>query len=184
MALGTAVLGSTLAHVTGSEPDYAAEWGRGLRAQREATAVSLRELSSRIGYSTSYLSRVETGHRAATGEILRLYAALPSSAPLGRNPDADRAEAARLPASQSVCGGLDLGIVWYGAELRRREKMIMHAVHLAFARGARGGGDHALKLRALAHEAVAERAFAGADGAGDDQQDGRRGRARSASCRW
>jgi transcriptional regulator with XRE-family HTH domain len=120
MALGTAVLGSTLAHVTGSEPDYAAEGGRGLRAQREATAVSLRELSRRSGYSTSYLSRVETGHRAATGEILRLYAALPSSAPLGRNPDADRAEAARLPASQSVCGGLDLGIVWYGAELRRR----------------------------------------------------------------
>jgi transcriptional regulator with XRE-family HTH domain len=106
--------------VTASEPDYAPAEVRGLRAQREATAVSLRELARRSGYSTSYLSRVETGKRTATKDIVRLYASLPSLAPLTKNPDDAREPHSQAPTSRpGHGGGLGLGIVWYGAELRR-----------------------------------------------------------------
>lgn len=85
------------------------------------TAVSLRELSRRSGYSTSYLSRVETGKRKANSEIVRLYAALPASARFTQEPDDAGECGARVPAPRPASeGGLNLGIVWYGAELRRR----------------------------------------------------------------
>ena len=53
--------------------------------------------------------------------------------------------------------------------------MIVYAVDLARSRRARGRRDDAGKGRVLGDQPVAERAFAGAGGAGEDEQDGRFG---------
>ena len=45
-------------------------------------------------------------------------------------------------------------------ELRRREKMIMHAIHFARPRRTRGRGDDALKTRFFLDDTFAQRAFA------------------------
>jgi transcriptional regulator with XRE-family HTH domain len=91
----------------------------GLRDQREAAGLSLRALSRRSGYSTSFLSRVETGQRSATPTITRLYAAL-SAAPAGpvraRTPSQTPKKPSRTPVPAN---DLDLGVTWFGSEVRR-----------------------------------------------------------------
>lgn len=87
----------------------------GLRGQREAAGLSLRALSRRSGYSTSYLSRVETGQRSATPTVTRLYAAL-SAASAGSVPNQTPKKPAEPPAPAA---DLDLGVTWFGSELRR-----------------------------------------------------------------
>jgi transcriptional regulator with XRE-family HTH domain len=85
-----------------------------LRIQRETVGLSLRALARRSGYSTSYLSRVETGQRSVTAAVARLYATL---SPTESGPAAKQAlntfpkkPAAAIP---------DLGVAWFGSEVRR-----------------------------------------------------------------
>ena len=84
-----------------------------LRSQREAVGLSLRALAVRSGFSTSYLSRVETGRRSATAAVARLYATL---GPADAEPSAMRAPASSLPQPEPVAG---LEITWFGSEVRR-----------------------------------------------------------------
>jgi transcriptional regulator with XRE-family HTH domain len=104
-----------------SEVDYAAANPGDLRARREGAAISVRELARRSGYSTSYLSRVETGKRAATADIVRLYTALRSTEPASKSPGERCERVLKAPIPRPPLNRhLDLGIVWFGAELRRR----------------------------------------------------------------
>jgi transcriptional regulator with XRE-family HTH domain len=83
----------------------------------------LRELARLSGYSFSYLSRVETGKRAATRDVVRLYATLPIAEPFRNDSSAERGATASIPPPRHPVDtnrGLDLGIIWFGAELRRR----------------------------------------------------------------
>lgn|GEM_PF-4046220 len=97
--------------------------GGDLRTLRTAAGLSLRALAAHSGYSTSYLSRVENGRRAITPEIVRLYTTLtgPAAAP-ARQPHRSRRHplipAPRRPAPATDTPG-HLGIVWFGAEVRR-----------------------------------------------------------------
>lgn len=99
--------------------------GGDLRTLRTDAGLSLRALAAHSGYSTSYLSRVENGRRAATQEVVRLYTTLagPAAAPSERRraPTKQHAyiPAARRPAEGGGTAGGPLGIVWFGAEVRR-----------------------------------------------------------------
>lgn len=44
--------------------------GRTLRMMREAHGVGVRDLAAMVGISPSHLSRVETGERAATPDLM------------------------------------------------------------------------------------------------------------------
>jgi hypothetical protein len=57
-------------------------------------------------------------------------------------------------------------------ELGFGQEMVVACVDLVGARRPGRGGDDALEARHLGHEAVAERAFADAGGAGQDQEHG------------
>jgi transcriptional regulator with XRE-family HTH domain len=85
----------------------------GLRSQREAAELSLRALAGRSGFSTSYLSRVETGQRPATAEVVRLYAAL-GAAQAG--PAAGRSPVP-APSWPEAAAGLETRC--FGSEVRR-----------------------------------------------------------------
>lgn len=72
-------------------------------------------------------------------------------------------------------GPLEEFVVGHAAiEFGRREEVIVHAVDFARTRRARGCGDDARERGILGDEAVAERAFAGTSGAGEDEEDRRR----------
>jgi transcriptional regulator with XRE-family HTH domain len=86
----------------------------GLRSRREAAGLSLRTLAVRSGFSASYLSRVETGQRAATVAVARLYASL---GPAKAEPSAKRTLVAFPPRPEPVS---ELHITWFGSEVRRR----------------------------------------------------------------
>jgi transcriptional regulator with XRE-family HTH domain len=100
-----------------------------LRGQREAAGLSLRALSRRSGFSTGYLSRVETGERSTTPAITRLYASLsptdskpvlePILGPV-LEPEPEPKRTSKTVLSRPTTSVLDLGIVWFGAEVRRR----------------------------------------------------------------
>jgi transcriptional regulator with XRE-family HTH domain len=85
----------------------------GLRSQREAAGLSLRALAVRSGFSAAYLSRVETGRRAATTTVTRLYASL---GPAKATPSAKRVPA-RVPLRPEP--DAELGVTWFGSEVRR-----------------------------------------------------------------
>lgn len=87
-----------------------------LRELRLEAGLSLRGLAERSGYSKSYLSRVEAGERSATPIMVRMYTTL-SRTNVTR--DSVRLPEA-VPASPRGEDRLDLGIVWFGAEARRR----------------------------------------------------------------
>jgi len=98
-----------------SDPGHPELAGRDLRALRGACGLTLRRLAVYSGYSMSYLSRVETDRRAATPTVVRLYATLPAAS-------ADRAakqSPKTLSRRPSVTGRLELGIIWFGSEVRR-----------------------------------------------------------------
>jgi transcriptional regulator with XRE-family HTH domain len=84
-----------------------------LRSQRDAAGLSLRALAVRSGFSASYLSRVESGRRAETAAVVRLYATLGPAAP---EPAAKRAPTPFPPRPEAVTG---LEITWFGSEVRR-----------------------------------------------------------------
>jgi transcriptional regulator with XRE-family HTH domain len=84
-----------------------------LRSLREAAGLSLRNLAARSGFSASYLSRVETGCRATTAAVDRLYASL---GPAKTEPSAKRAPV-RVPLRPEPVAGLD--VTWFGSEVRR-----------------------------------------------------------------
>jgi transcriptional regulator with XRE-family HTH domain len=91
----------------------------GLRGRREAAGLSLRGLAARSGYSTSYLSRVETGLRSATPAVARLYATL-SPVGAGQAPKQALKQAPKTPPRQPAArAGLELGVTWFGSEVRR-----------------------------------------------------------------
>ena len=103
--------------------------GGDLRTLRTAAGLSLRALAAHSGYSTSYLSRVENGRRAVTPEIVRLYTTLtgPAAASLARRqrPQPDRSPQPKQhpyipsPRRPPADPPNPLGIVWFGAEVRR-----------------------------------------------------------------
>jgi transcriptional regulator with XRE-family HTH domain len=93
--------------------------GPELRALRMAAGLSLREFAAYSTFSASFLSRVENGRRSATSEIVNLYQNISTVA--------DRQRSARCvarPAQSRSDAGTSapdaIGIVWYGAEVRRR----------------------------------------------------------------
>lgn len=113
-----------------STPGDPGSAGGDLRTLRTAAGLSLRALATHSGYSTSYLSRVENGRRAVTPEVVRLYTTLtgPAAAPAKQRPSLKRSP--RIPCPRrppngepGKPGGPDgprsLGIVWFGAEVRR-----------------------------------------------------------------
>jgi transcriptional regulator with XRE-family HTH domain len=92
----------------------------GLRARREAAGLSLQDLAVRSGYSRSYLSRVETGQRAATPIVVRVYAELPAAeANKPTDPAPAPAPAPEPRQRQTAAAGLELGVTWFGSEVRR-----------------------------------------------------------------
>lgn len=72
-------------------------------------------MADHTGYSVSYLSRIETGQKPATPDIARSYDALLRTAQDRRRTRTPK----KAPARGHAAGGLDLGIVWFGAEVRR-----------------------------------------------------------------
>jgi predicted transcriptional regulator len=56
--------------------------GADLRAIREASGLSLRELARRLSLSAAYLGDVELGQRRATDSIVNAYKALQGSSSL------------------------------------------------------------------------------------------------------
>jgi len=84
-----------------------------LRSQRETAGLSLRALAVRSGFSASHLSRVETGRRAATTAVARLYASLGQAKAA---PSAKRVPI-RVPPRPEPDAGID--ITWFGSEVRR-----------------------------------------------------------------
>jgi transcriptional regulator with XRE-family HTH domain len=103
--------------------------GGGLRARREAAGLSLQGLAARSGYSRSYLSRVETGRRAPTPAVVRVYTELtPATADRTARPDPrpDPKPSPRQTGSSSSSSSSpshspspELGITWFGSEVRR-----------------------------------------------------------------
>jgi transcriptional regulator with XRE-family HTH domain len=78
--------------------------------------LSLRGLAARSGYSTSYLSRVETGQRSATPAVVRLYTTLDPA----RTGPAVTAAAPKAPVRRPEAGpGPEVGVIWFGSEVRR-----------------------------------------------------------------
>jgi transcriptional regulator with XRE-family HTH domain len=79
--------------------------------------LTLRGFAARTGYSTSYLSRVETGLRSPTPAVVRLYTAL---SPTAAGQAAKQTTPLQpLPQQPTVAVGLELGITWFGSEVRR-----------------------------------------------------------------
>ncbi len=74
----------------------------------------------RSGYSRSYLSRVETGRRAPTPAVLRVYTELPLAETGRRRPaEPPGRPAAAGPRPRLSADGAELGITWFGSEVRR-----------------------------------------------------------------
>ncbi|WP_201776214.1 helix-turn-helix transcriptional regulator [Streptacidiphilus melanogenes] len=100
----------------------------GLRARREAAGLSLQGLAVRSGYSRSYLSRVENGRRAPTPAVVRIYTELtpagaadrtPMQAPTPASKPAPTPPPRRAPRHIPAAAGPDLGVTWFGSEVRR-----------------------------------------------------------------
>lgn len=90
--------------------------GGELRERRESAGLSLRAFARRSNYSTSYLSRVETGRRPATPALVLLYIEL--SAPRA---DAVEPRTPRTPRRPpATVAPPAFGVTWFGSEVRRR----------------------------------------------------------------